>query len=54
MVKRKLYKVGTICKGKFRSKMQSGTGFVSKKSAVKAQKFFQSLNKKKKVIIRKI
>ena len=51
MVKR-IYKVGTVSKGRFRSKMQSGTGFNSKAKAQVAKKFFQKTTSKK-VVIRK-
>jgi len=48
--KKKLYKVGTLNKGKFTSSMKTGTGFTTKAKGVKAQKFFQTFTKKKVVL----
>ncbi len=52
MARKKFFRVGTISKGKFRSKTQSGTGFSKKSKAATAQKFFQKTSRKK-VVIRK-
>ena len=51
--RKKLYKVGTYSKGKFRSSMQAGTGFSSLKRAKEARKFFQTTTKKKIKIVKK-
>ena len=49
----KLYKVGTISKGKFRNKMQQGTGFRTKRRAETAKRFYQRYSRKKIVIRRR-
>ena len=56
MVKKtiKIFKVGTINKGKFRSSMQSGTGVSTLREAQKARNFFQKFSNKKIVIRKKL